>query len=56
MTRKQHTKTQDTTYLDTYNSPDACTYGCLYYFTEPIANGFHPTTHKVSLQRSKVSY
>jgi len=59
MTRKHYTKTQDMTYPDTYNeldSLDACTFGGLYCSTEPIANEFYPTTHKVSLKRSKSSY
>ena len=54
MTNNQDSKTQ---LSDTYNqsdSLDACTCGGLYSSTEPIANEFHPTTHKVSLQTSKV--
>ena len=49
--------TKTLNYPDTYNqldSMDVCTCGGLYCFAEPIANGFHPTTHKVSLQTSKV--
>ena len=34
-------------------SLETCTCGGLYYSIEVIANGFHPTTHKVNLQASK---
>jgi len=32
------------------DSLDDCTSGGLYCSIEPIANGFHPTMHKVNLQ------
>ena len=56
MTRKQYTKTQDMTYLDTSNqsdSADACTCGGLYCSTELIVTMFHPPRIRLALKYSR---